>query len=123
MLLNIKTCENGWYNFSENLRIVALKLLVNSIPLTKSINLPFFILILFGVRVRGDRRRFSVLSQFKAFFSSRPGCRPSGVRLIHFFSSLILIFLKYSASKIHFYHTILQEWWSCRSGLGSVHLY
>ena len=27
MLPNIKTCENGWLNFSENLRIVALELL------------------------------------------------------------------------------------------------
>ena len=27
MLPNIKTCENGWSKFSENLRIVALKLL------------------------------------------------------------------------------------------------
>ena len=25
--LNIKTCENGWSNFSENIKIVALKLL------------------------------------------------------------------------------------------------
>ena len=33
----------------------------NSISITKSINLPLFTLILFGIWVRCDRRRFSVL--------------------------------------------------------------
>ena len=37
---------------------------VNSILMTKSINLQFFTLILFGVGVRCDRRRFSVRSPF-----------------------------------------------------------
>ena len=27
MLSNVKTCENGWSNFSENFRIIVLKLL------------------------------------------------------------------------------------------------
>ena len=45
----------------------------------------------------------------KGFYSSKPWCWQSGVRLIHFFSSLILIFHQYSVSKIHFYHTILQD--------------
>ena len=44
----------------------------------------------------------------KAFYSSRPECRPSGVRLF-IFSSLILIFHQYSVSKIDFYHAILQD--------------
>ena len=35
MLPNINTCENGWSNFSENLRIAR----VNSIRITKSIKL------------------------------------------------------------------------------------
>ena len=43
---------------------VTLKLLVNSIYITKSINLQIFTLILNGVRVRCDGRRFSVLSPF-----------------------------------------------------------
>ena len=43
-LPNIKTCENGWSNFSENLRIVALKLLINLILITKSINFQLFTL-------------------------------------------------------------------------------
>ena len=37
---------------------------VNSILITKSINLNFFNLILYGVGVRCDRRRFSVLGPF-----------------------------------------------------------
>ena len=35
---------------------------VNLILITKSINLQLFTLILYGVGVRGDRRRFSVIS-------------------------------------------------------------
>ena len=62
MFLNIETCENGWWNFSENLRNVTLKLLVNSIFITKSINLQSSTLILYGAGVRFDQRRFSVLS-------------------------------------------------------------
>ena len=48
----------------------------------------------------------------KAFYSSRPVCLLSGVRLIHLlFASIILMFhhMHYSLSKIHFYHTILQD--------------
>ena len=65
MFLNIKTFENGWSNFSENFRILALKLLelINLILITKSISLQLFTLILHGVGVRCDRRRFSVLSR------------------------------------------------------------
>ena len=48
MYPNIKTYENGWLNFLENLRIVALKLLVNSILINKSINLQLFTLILYS---------------------------------------------------------------------------
>ena len=61
----IKTCENGWSNFSQNLRNHGIKIDgVNSIPLTKSINFELFTLILYGVGVRRGRRRFSVLSTF-----------------------------------------------------------
>ena len=42
-------------------------------------------------------------------YSSRPRCRPSGVRIIHFFFSQILRFHQYSVSMIHFYHPILQD--------------
>ena len=65
MLPNIKTCENGWSNFSGNLRIVALKLLELTRFLSpKSINLQLFTLILYGFGVRCDLRRFLVLSPF-----------------------------------------------------------
>ena len=65
MLPNIKTRENGWLNFSENLRIVSLKLhRVNSLLITKSINLQLFTLILYGFGLRCDRRRFYVNSPF-----------------------------------------------------------
>ena len=37
---------------------------VNSIRITKSINLQLFTLILYGVGVRCDQRRFSVISLF-----------------------------------------------------------
>ena len=50
--------------FSKNLRNVILTLLVNSIFITKSINLQLVTLILYGVGVRCDRRRFSGLSPF-----------------------------------------------------------
>ena len=50
MLPNINTCVNGCWYFSKNLRIVALKFLgVNSICITKSINLLKFCMVL-GVR-------------------------------------------------------------------------
>ena len=50
---NIKTCENVWSNFSENLRIVrGIKIArVNSIHITKYINLQLFTLILYGIGV------------------------------------------------------------------------
>ena len=49
-LPNIKTCENWLSNFSENLWIIALKLLLLTWFLSpKSINLQLFTLILFGV--------------------------------------------------------------------------
>ena len=68
MFTNIKTCENGWSNFSENLRIVALKLLVLTRSLSPNQYIYIFLilitLILYGVMVRCDRRRFSVLSPF-----------------------------------------------------------
>ena len=64
MFSNIQTCENGWSNFSENLRIIALKLLINSILITKPINLQVFTLILYGLGVRCDLRLVSVLRLF-----------------------------------------------------------
>ena len=66
MLSNIKTREkNGYTNVSENLRIVACINIaqVNSIRITKSINLQLSTLILYGVGVSGYRSRVSVLSQ------------------------------------------------------------
>ena len=46
------------------------------------------------------------LLQLQVWVSS---CRQSGVRLIHFFFSNFIIFHQYSVTKIHFYHTILQD--------------
>ena len=57
-----KNMRKWMIDFSENLRIVALKLLVNSILITKSINLQSFTLILYGFGVRCDLRRFPLLS-------------------------------------------------------------
>ena len=45
MLKNMNKCENGWSNFSENLRIVALKLF----ELTRFLSPNQFILMLYGV--------------------------------------------------------------------------
>ena len=61
---NKKTRENGWSDFSENLRILLLKFhyIVNSIFITKSINFQLFTLILFGFGVSYNLMRFSVLS-------------------------------------------------------------
>ena len=64
IFLNMKTCENGGPNFSENLRILALKLLELLVLITKSFNLQLFTLLLYGFRVRSDLWLFSVLSPF-----------------------------------------------------------
>ena len=58
MIPNIKTCETGWSNFSENSSVMALKLLASQ-------KLQFN-LILYGVGVLSDRGRFSVHSPFIA---------------------------------------------------------
>ena len=44
-----KICENGWSNFSENLRAVAIKVLESSIRITKSINLVLIYTVLGSV--------------------------------------------------------------------------
>ena len=54
-LQNITTCENGWSNFSENLRSVAIKVPeFSSIRITKSINLLQFLTGVGGVRCDVD---------------------------------------------------------------------
>ena len=78
-----------------------------------------------GRRFEPSRWRFNrgLWGWAKAFYSSRPGCRQRGVRLIHFFS-LIFIFHQYSVSKIHFYYPFVDtQAWSCRRPcLGSLKL-
>ena len=62
---NIKTCENGLSNFSENLTIVQLKVVeITRFLSPKPINLQLFTFILYGFVVLCDHRRFSVLSPF-----------------------------------------------------------
>ena len=81
MFTNIKTCENGWSNFSKNLRIVALKLLeFNAILIMKSINLLLFTLIFYGFGVRCDLRQFSALSPFIEKSMHYPISRAAGAR-------------------------------------------
>ena len=46
---NIKTCENGWSNFSENLSRDIKIARVNSIGISKSINLLYFCALLGSV--------------------------------------------------------------------------
>ena len=62
MFPNIKICENGWSNFSENLRMVGIKIArVKSISITKSI---IKLNLNCSVEVCGDRGRFSLHSLF-----------------------------------------------------------
>ena len=57
MLPNINTCENGWSNFSENLRVMAIKWL-NSHHQIHQITL-----ILYGVEVRYEVYIFKLTTQ------------------------------------------------------------
>ena len=55
MLPNLKICENGWSNFSENLRIVALKLLELTRFLLPNISIYFYFVGYWGsVVTEGD---------------------------------------------------------------------
>ena len=49
MFTNIKTSDNGWSNFTENFRVVAIKMLENSIFITKSISLLSLCMVLGSV--------------------------------------------------------------------------
>ena len=44
MFPNIKTCENGWSNFSENLRLVALKLIELTRLLSQNLSIYSYLL-------------------------------------------------------------------------------
>ena len=67
---------------------------VNSILITKSINLPLFTLILYSAGVRCNRRRFSVLSQGLLQLHSWVSTK----WIKSYFSSQILI---YQESQVH----------------------
>ena len=64
MLLNIKTCKNGWFNFSENLNHGIKITLVNLICIAKPINLLQFCMVFGSVQLCCDRGRFSIYSPF-----------------------------------------------------------
>ena len=69
MLLNIKTFKNGWSNFSENLRIVRLKVVEIKVFLSpKSRNLQLFTLILYGVGVRCDVDIFKLTASAQSIY-------------------------------------------------------
>ena len=65
MLPNMTTCKNVWSNFSENLRIVALKVSINSILITKSLNLQFF---LYGAGLRCDVDIFKLTASAQSVY-------------------------------------------------------
>ena len=52
MLSNIKTRENGWSHFNENLRLMVIKLLKLTQFASPNLSITF---ILYGVGVRCDR--------------------------------------------------------------------
>ena len=65
MLPNIKNMRKLMVKFLRKFENRGIKIArVNSILITKSINLQFFTLIMYGVGIRCDRRRFSVHSAF-----------------------------------------------------------
>ena len=69
MLPNINTCENGWSNLSENLRIVQFRVVeITRFLSPKSINLQLFTLILYGVGVRCDVDIFKLTASAQSIY-------------------------------------------------------
>ena len=61
MLPNIKTCENRWLNFSENLRVKAIKLFELTLFLSPNLSIYFnFCTMLWSVVIEGDFRAQSI---------------------------------------------------------------
>ena len=111
MLQNIKTYENGWLNFSENLRLVSIKLLHSS---QFALQICQFTLSLNGVGIRCDRGGFRAYSRP---LHSWPGCQQSKVQLIIIFSINLRLhqyfgiqdtLLSLNPSGLYFVHSCLE---------------
>ena len=64
-----KNCENGWSNFSENLRIMQLKVVeITRFLSQKSVDLQLFTFILHGVGVRCDVGIFKLTASAQSIY-------------------------------------------------------